>query len=1347
MISRLLLLSSLIFLSSIASAAKQQDTPEFSINGQGLWGPGPAISEFFFKTDLLDLDENGSLGVILDAKLDLETATLVKQLDPFCPGDSFFDLESGECFICPDGFDQVPFIAASNPAVCSQKSNETRATRVGDSQFLCADGEFIDFSTNQCASCPAGFSQDTTKAADQSGVCFKIAEQPLSFKHTIGCDAGEFDGLNGRCLTCPVGFETDIFGNGCSKITKDTIDFKRSIGCGPGEFDGLDGSCYICPSGFQHNPALPVSVPGVCFIAAGASKTIMQSAGECSKNFLGICNPILDPNKFLSGTTLFQCPSGFIRDNTVGFNQNGICVSSPQTTTANRVGSFGSCRFSELRVGNDCYACPTGFNQDFLVPFNQNGICTRTETRTAIDAGAFRSCDILSGQVTRGNNCFECPANSTLNVITGVCEEKQNTVATLGSQSSLLCPDGQFFDVATQDCFICNAGQEQDITKSGNDRGVCFSQSNSLPDPAGKPDLICPAGTFVDIVTLACYSCPADYVWNPLVPVSEQGVCFNIIAGENLANPTFQAGIQADYDLDMRWGVSGGALLDSGTVSIEYKPAIEIEYNKDTNFNGEGDLYVISSAQIMENSALSMNTSAPGLEAFLDTHVDAKATLNADVAFPGISTTGQLQQERFQFDIFNIDTQGEQTPDPNNPLVNVGLGVAGINFDILGNSIFSKPLGVFTHSFEVSLTGVPKTPKDPTKSTSSVPIELSYVLAEFTLQAPDLTTPIDEDCLGIIGCFLEYNDLSVKAPPVYYGENASIPTIGISADDTAINNYLRGGERTGFISGFMDSGLKVNDALKFELDIDGLVSFVTQQATGVPVPLGVNFGVSIPLGSENSDPKNSNSEFSLPPLLAVTGNLVDLDAAAFVGIDVSYSFKPNLMIEYIFNHSVMVKTSEEGDFFETNSVELPLGKRFFLINTHEIFNIETRYSLANNEFTNNTDLVLAPVIEGEILSGNWEFIGMPESFPNEFSAASVSLDLSPTTIKLIDINFFDIRDKAIFSLSGFDFIDGPFIQLAGTAITPTFPGQNALTRQFNKVTTVPYSNLDPVLDLITTDLSGLPSPIDQIQQLLPAVALNQEQGRLFFQNPDSNDVQILNLLPFKAEEISERATAANGFSITEDGYVQFDTNEQIRITAMPAIASNSQYIESLDLFNLSIDPVSSRGVIKLKTQNNTPGLSFYSRPGLISELATLGDNPGFVAQEIAGLTNAVTFFHLFLDEDSQLMQQNFPSTPIVWEKEIEQNGRTLKELIEALGYSNVRITTDGIIQAERGNQLHQAYMNYGVTESSRQSGLTIISENQDYNNDGISDFLLLANDENGRTVEQQMFVFAPIPLN
>lgn len=307
-----------------------------------------------------------------------------------CEVGAFLDVGTGQCYSCPAGYSHNPLLPANVSGVCSTIANKTTATRQGDSSFLCPAGQFPNFATGRCHSCPSGYT----------------------------------DNLDGTCTQS-------------SNITATYNSPFRT--CTGGTFDGLNGSCYSCPSGYSR-----IGLSTSCTRTVKSNST-MSSCGSRTWN----------PNVILGIDFGYWSYTG-----------------------------CGALITSAVRSGNSYYKCSSGYSHDIAVPFNNNGICFKYTTSN-VNATYNYAIGCASGTFDGLNgSCYSCPSgynhNSALTVGTpGVCWKQSTVAQTQHDNIGFLCPGGQFLDVATNDCFTCPSGYEQDIALSANTVGVCYQVLNT----------------------------------------------------------------------------------------------------------------------------------------------------------------------------------------------------------------------------------------------------------------------------------------------------------------------------------------------------------------------------------------------------------------------------------------------------------------------------------------------------------------------------------------------------------------------------------------------------------------------------------------------------------------------------------------------------------------------------------------------------------------------------------------------------------------------------------------------------------------------------------------------------
>jgi hypothetical protein len=402
-------------------------------------------------------------------------------------GQFLYPLVEGECYSCPTGYDHDILFPPSDSRVCTTIGNKTTATRQGDSSFLCPAGQFPNFATGKCNSCPSGYT------ANLDGTCTQSSNLTATYNSPFKtCTGGTFDGLNGSCYSCPSGYSRvgltntctqtvksnttmsvcgtrvyssrqvctwfDIFQNKCTsygteyywaytgcgalipaggvlqsgdsyyscasgyshdiavpfnnngicfKYTTTNINatYQYAIGCPGGTFDGLNGSCYSCPSGYNHNSALTVGTPGVCWKQTTVNQTVNGNI-----SFLCPAGQFLD----LATNDCFTCPAGYTQDTALSASTVGVCYQrlytaasyiQPKTAGQACLGLFqGNCANSLICDGGTglCRNDPPIIGQacGLSVPCADPYTCYAGTCK--VRGGSTEACDPLVGNSCQG---------------------------------------------------------------------------------------------------------------------------------------------------------------------------------------------------------------------------------------------------------------------------------------------------------------------------------------------------------------------------------------------------------------------------------------------------------------------------------------------------------------------------------------------------------------------------------------------------------------------------------------------------------------------------------------------------------------------------------------------------------------------------------------------------------------------------------------------------------------------------------------------------------------------------------------------------------------------------------
>ena len=296
--------------------------------------------------------------------------------------------------------------------------------------------------------------------------------RPAELKGKAGCPEGQFwDVGTGYCWSCPQGYNRTVFsvegGTACELPARSEFSGATrhgQPGCGPGQFfDLLTGYCWQCPSGYDRT-IFPVTAGNACerparSLFAGATRhgNAGCAQGQFFDLFTGAC---------------WSCPSGY--DRTIFSVEGGTACERPAYSefvgaqSANATGFFGT-------------DCPSGYVYDFII-----------------------------------RSCFRCPSGSAKLVFrawndpAGACERVVPAAYSGATRFNGLCPSGQFWDIGTGGCWSCPGGYNRTVfaVTAGN---ACEQVIPAAFSGATRFNGLCPSGQFWDLLTGACWSCPAQF--------------------------------------------------------------------------------------------------------------------------------------------------------------------------------------------------------------------------------------------------------------------------------------------------------------------------------------------------------------------------------------------------------------------------------------------------------------------------------------------------------------------------------------------------------------------------------------------------------------------------------------------------------------------------------------------------------------------------------------------------------------------------------------------------------------------------------------------------------------------
>lgn len=705
------------------------DKPSFETKNHDIWGTGTGANTQSFDAKLINIHDSQQIEKTWGAEYERQTASDAGPTQFLCPAGSFVKPFTDECYTCPDGFSHNPLKTVDEAGVCFRKHSQITAQPAGSSQFLCPSNSFLDVASGGCYSCPSGYSHNPLLPATTSGVCSITSTEFVTRQGSWECDSGDFPNVS---LT----------------------------------------ACYSCPSGYGHNPILGVNTSGVCSKWIDGSTKSARYCGKskttCTDYFLGICvssttdYPSNCPSKINKPFTseYYSC-DGWYHDPFYSVDSDGVCYTFPYTD--NKTATYERDR-----------ACPAGQNK-------------------GIDG-----------------YCYSCPSGYT--DVLGVCTKIDNTTANYVEPAGFICGSGEFLSGSS--CYTCPSNYEHDFLLPHFIEGVCFKSDKLTADFSGNQGFVCPAGSFLS--GTKCYQCDAGYTHNPILPWDQSGVCFKLALSENPTNPSFELGYAIDSEFHYEYGWEGGVTVDDGSVDITYSPELNIQVVEAERTAEGWPTYTVTVNQ-QANSDLDMTTRWPGIDMYLNPWTDTRYRTEVGFIYPKQDlSTLDFSQQQDSLVLWDTDSNGRYSLG-DAPLFRMRFESTGIGLEVLG-------LGVDFTGFDP-----PVEIAKPLMKKGN--LEFGVVILEGGIQGPRLATP-PEPVTDILG-----NDVPFK------GEFTETINIGTDNGSTYIRQGIDAGERTGLNLFTLNAGLKDPDVLRVDVDLDGLASLATGMPLGFKLhqklPIGV----------------------------------------------------------------------------------------------------------------------------------------------------------------------------------------------------------------------------------------------------------------------------------------------------------------------------------------------------------------------------------------------------------------------------------------------------------------------------------------------------------------------------
>jgi hypothetical protein len=438
----------------------------------------------------------------------------------------------------------------------------------------------------------------------------------------------------------------------------------------------------------------------------------------------------------------------------------------------------------------------------------------------------------------------------------------------------------------------------------------------------------------------------------------------------------YDIGLVASVRSDIEVGIEGELELDRGSVDVVYPTSIRVTTTADRVV--PGGVFAVFATHTP--GAVELNSEYPNISLALNTY--SKVDARVDLQYAGIDYTNgnQIRANRI---VDAYSTAADPAADAQGRIVNAivdvkaGLGAGlqvRVNTDVSVGGVEGQgldPIGPFILplAFPFDITVPPK----PTPFCEVIPRPdcninppISTDVVEMLFRTPLLDTPAvpgfdgGNDFTGVAG-----EDIPIEQARNQLLADGSVRNTTITGKRDALESSLEavGGDLTklGISDGIVDT-----DLVRFGVDIDGsLVGFGLPPGGAdvqLPPQLPANFFINKLAGKR---------------LLEIEANLIDLDAVDYLYFDQEIIFRPNLVVELIFDKAVLVREAGEVTFgpLEANGfgeyvAELPIVpggiEAIEVIQPAGGVSITPRYSIEGNVFENNLDWLINTGIQGTV---------------------------------------------------------------------------------------------------------------------------------------------------------------------------------------------------------------------------------------------------------------------------------------------------------------------------------------------------------------------------------------------
>jgi len=490
----------------------------------------------------------------------------------------------------------------------------------------------------------------------------------------------------------------------------------------------------------------------------------------------------------------------------------------------------------------------------------------------------------------------------------------------------------------------------------------------------------------------------------------------------------FDVGLITSYEAHSNVGLELAVTTDAGSVDVAY--ATKVSLSADAGNVKAGDSFTLTARHqpIADPALTHMSSKYPNINFALQYFLDLLAKL--DVEYANMGTDGRQKHAKESVVFYSTakqpdaDAQGRLVGE----LLGVQAGVSGAEVRIFANQPSSLPVdfpsGVIwdfplsfgwdiTVPFTCPIAAIPKLGS----YVCGPPPPLSTDVAEIGVRTPALDTPAEFNFDGGVVDFGSFTPLLAKrnelgsdgslsnTTPSGFREILSVPGLsGLNSLDDIL----------------LDDGRLSTDFARVDLDLDGLVSLYQ----GGTNPLGGNFV----FGGETIDPKTGQNK----SVANMEWNMLDIDYANWFHVEQALKFEPNLQVDLSFSQPVQVREGSSGAFTTVSGYTLNVAANadttLEIIQPPGGITITPTYSLRNNRFTNDSNMLWTPALQESILQVKIEGIIaqllaaalLPTSDDLNFAVAQSTQSTPPVVMGSIG--------AAPYALDGFQ-------NVSGTALT------------------------------------------------------------------------------------------------------------------------------------------------------------------------------------------------------------------------------------------------------------------------------------------------------------------------